>query len=86
LAGIAIMAFAGNWSGGIKPNEWGDIFAGLFAPVAAREKLDALQSALCSQIANEIARSTAEGKSVPRDQYGICRGGWPKPRRQRQKP
>lgn len=34
VAGVAVMAFAGNWSGGIKPNEWGDIFAGLFAPVA----------------------------------------------------
>jgi hypothetical protein len=41
LAGIAIVVFAGNWCQagppvqcGLKPNEWGDVFAGLFAPVA----------------------------------------------------
>src|SRR3982751_3840399 len=34
IVGIALMAFASNWSQSVKPNEWGDIFAGLFAPVA----------------------------------------------------
>jgi hypothetical protein len=28
------MAFAGNWTQGVKPNEWGDVFAGLAAPMA----------------------------------------------------
>lgn len=32
--GICLMAFVGNWSGGIKPNEWGDVFAGMAAPMA----------------------------------------------------
>lgn len=38
-AGLALIFFAGNWCQGpgqcgLKPNEWGDVFAGLFAPVA----------------------------------------------------
>ena len=34
IAGVVIFGFAGDWSQSLKPNEWGDVFAGLFAPVA----------------------------------------------------
>lgn len=34
VVGLAILVFASNWNGGLKPNEWGDVFAGLFAPLA----------------------------------------------------
>lgn len=34
FVGILILACAGNWDAKLKPNEWGDVFAGLAAPVA----------------------------------------------------
>jgi hypothetical protein len=34
VVGVLVMVFVADHSQPVKPNEWGDMFAGLFAPVA----------------------------------------------------
>jgi hypothetical protein len=34
LVGVAFLWLSGNWGQQLKPNEWGDVFAGLAAPMA----------------------------------------------------
>ena len=55
---------------------------GVFPPSATRNSERRLPRSRARVAISEIARSTAEGKSAPSDQYGICRGGRPKQRRQ----